>query len=91
MTSQAISVDEKADVIIFFCNKSISKKIVFLDKFYIIYHFLSLCVFISVQNIGRSIPCRKIFIMPKMREMGQLLEAAVRYYLILGLNISPPL
>ena len=32
------------------------EKIVFLDKSYITFYFLSLCVFISIQNIGRSIP-----------------------------------
>ena len=35
------------------------KKIVFQNKFYTIFHFLSLCVFISIQNIGRSIPLHK--------------------------------
>ena len=34
------------------------EKIVFWNKFYIIFHFLSLCAFISMQNIGRSIPVR---------------------------------
>ena len=32
------------------------KKIVFKNKFNIIFHSLSLCVSISIQNIGRSIP-----------------------------------
>ena len=32
------------------------ENIVFWNKFYIIFHFLSLCVFISIHNIGRSIP-----------------------------------
>ena len=32
------------------------EKVVFWNTFYIIYRFLSLCVFISVQNIGRRIP-----------------------------------
>ena len=36
------------------------EKIVFWNKFYIIVHFLSLCVFISIQNIGRSIPLTKM-------------------------------
>ena len=34
---------------------------VFLNKFYTIFHFLSLCVFISIQNIGGSIPLTKTF------------------------------
>ena len=33
-----------------------NEKIVFWNKFYLIFHFLSQCVFISIQNIGRSIP-----------------------------------
>ena len=34
------------------------ENIVFWNKFYIIFHFLSLYIFISVHNIGRSIPLR---------------------------------
>ena len=34
------------------------EKIVFWNKFYIIFHFLSLCAFISIQNIGRSVPLK---------------------------------
>ena len=30
----------------------------FSNKFYIIFHFISLCAFISIQNTGRSIPLR---------------------------------
>ena len=37
------------------------EKIVSLNKFYIIFHFLSLCVFISIQNIGQSISLNNIF------------------------------
>ena len=38
------------------------EKIIFLKKFYMIFHFLSPCVFMSVWNIGRSIPLiRRIF------------------------------
>ena len=29
------------------------------SKFYVIFHFLSLCAFISIQKTGRSIPLRK--------------------------------
>ena len=35
-------------------EKKIRKKN--FNKFYIIFHFLSLCLFISIQNIGWSIP-----------------------------------
>ena len=38
------------------------EKIVSLNKFYIIFHFLSLRVFISIQNIGRSIPFKFVSI-----------------------------
>ena len=34
------------------------EKIGFLNKFYINFHFVSLCAFISIQNIDRSIPLR---------------------------------
>ena len=30
----------------------------FSNKFYIIFHFLLLCEFVSIQNIGRSIPLK---------------------------------
>ena len=40
-----------------FCNKSaIKAKTFWKNKFYIILHFLSLWVFISIHNIGQSIP-----------------------------------
>ena len=32
------------------------QKIVLWNKFYIIFHFISLCLFISIQNSGRKIP-----------------------------------
>ena len=57
MTSHAIYVDEITGVTIS-TKKSIKTKTFwkssFLNKFSIIFHFLSLCVFISIQNIGRS-------------------------------------
>ena len=34
------------------------EKITFLNKFYTIFHLLSPCVFISIQNIGWSIPLK---------------------------------
>ena len=37
-------------------------EIVFSNKIYIIFLFLSLCVFISIQNIGRSICQESIFV-----------------------------
>ena len=37
-----------------------SEKNSFLNKFCVIFHFLSLSVFILIQNIGRSIPLRFI-------------------------------
>ena len=37
------------------------EKIVVFKKFYIIFNFLSLCVFISVQNIGSSILLIRLF------------------------------
>ena len=59
----AIWVAEIADEIISL-KKSIkikeNWKNSFLNKFYIIFHFLSLCVFISIQNIGRCIPLRRL-------------------------------
>ena len=59
MTSHAIWVDEIVDVTISIkkINKSCNIfKNSFLNKFNIIFHFLSLCVFISIQNIGQNIP-----------------------------------
>ena len=38
------------------------EKIVFWNIFYKIFHFLSLCVFISIQNIDRCIPLTCILI-----------------------------
>ena len=36
------------------------EKLVFLNEFYLIFNLLSQCVFISVQNIGWSLPLRAV-------------------------------
>ena len=64
MTSRVIWVDEITDVLTSIKRSLKTKKIwknSFLNKFYIILHFLSLCVFISIQNIGWSIPLISIW------------------------------
>ena len=57
----AIWADEITDVMISIkkINKSLNTlKNSFLNKFCIIFHFLSLCVFISIHNISRRIPLK---------------------------------
>ena len=58
MTSHAILVDEITGLMISIKKDQVKlkyfKKSFFLNKFYIIFHFLSLCVFISIQDIGRA-------------------------------------
>ena len=59
MTSHVIWVDEIPDVMISMKKDKVKKhflKIVSLNKFYIISHLLSLCVFMSIQNMDQSIP-----------------------------------
>ena len=62
-TSHAIWVDEIANVMIPI-KRSIKTKTFwknsFLNKFYMIFHFLSLWVFILIQDIGRSIPLSRV-------------------------------
>ena len=59
MKSHVIWADKKADVMISI-KRSIKAKTFlkssFLNRFYLIFHFLSLCVFKSIQHIGWSIP-----------------------------------
>ena len=58
-TSHAIWVDEITDIMVTIKRSKKLKhfeKIIFWNKFHMIFHFLSLCVFISIQNIGGSIP-----------------------------------
>ena len=62
MTSHAIGVDEITDIIVTIKKMKRAKtfwKHSFWNRFYIVFHFLPLCVFISIHNIGRSIPLRK--------------------------------
>ena len=63
ITSHLIEVDEITGVMISI-KKSIKAKIflksVFLNKLYITFHFLPLCVFISIQNIDRSTPLKTL-------------------------------
>ena len=62
MMPHAIWVDEITGVLISI-KKDLQKlkhfeKIVFQNKFYIIFQFLSLYVFMSIQNTGQSIPLK---------------------------------
>ena len=56
--SHAILVDKIMGVMISIekVNKNLKH---FWNKFCIIFHFLLICVFISVQNIGQNIPLKK--------------------------------
>ena len=55
----AIWIDEIVDVMISKEDQQKLKhfeKTVFFKKFYIHFYFLTLCVFVSIHNIGRSVP-----------------------------------
>ena len=58
MTSYAIWVDEITGVMISTKKLKHFEKIGFLNKIYRIFHFLSLCAFISIRNVDRSIPLK---------------------------------
>ena len=74
MTSRVFWIDEIPGVL---STKKINKhfeKIVSLNKFYIIFHFLSLRVFISIQNIGRSIPFKFVSITDNKPHISEWLK-----------------
>ena len=49
---------------------------VFQNKFFIIFHSLWLCIFISVQNIGRNIPLKAIIYHMKECKINGLRQIA---------------
>ena len=62
-------------------NKNLNiSKTGFFDKFCIIFHFLSICLFASIQIIGRSIPLNSVLLLAA-GEFCVWVQAAIDLYI----------